>query len=267
VSAPATPPTRLPFVRVENVTKVYPSKTGAVLALDEVSLTVDEHEFVSILGSSGCGKSTLLMIISGLLPASAGEIQILGDRVRGPYIDLGIVFQQDVLLDWRNVLDNVLLQSDVRHLNRAESTRRARYLLKLVGLQGFEDKYPSQLSGGMRQRVSICRALLHDAPLLLMDEPFGALDALTREQMNLELLRMWDLQRKTVVFVTHSIPEAVFLSDRVIVMSPRPGRVEETIQIDLPRPRTMSIRDAPEFTDYNRRIRRIFQASGVLTED
>jgi NitT/TauT family transport system ATP-binding protein len=266
--APASQPVQPgAFVVVDKVTKVYPARSGAVLALDEVSLHVEEGEFVSILGSSGCGKSTLLMLMSGLLPVSSGSIQILGKQVRGPYIDLGIVFQQDVLLDWRNVLDNVLLQADVRHLDKAEATKRARYLLNLVGLQGFEDKYPSQLSGGMRQRVSICRALLHDAPLLLMDEPFGALDALTREQMNLELLRIWQRQRKTVVFVTHSIPEAVFLSDRVIVMTPRPGRIEEVIKVDLPRPRTMSMRDDARFADYNRHIRRIFQASGILSEE
>jgi NitT/TauT family transport system ATP-binding protein len=238
-----------------------------VHAVDGVSFEIREQEFVSLLGPSGCGKSSLLMMISGLMPASAGAIHIRGTRVAKPYVELGIVFQQDVLLDWRNVLDNVLLPADIRHLDRNAAKARALDLLDLVGLAGFEKKYPSQLSGGMRQRVSICRALLHDAPLLLMDEPFGALDALTREQMNFELLRIWGRSRKTVLFVTHSIPEAVLLSDRVIVMSPRPGRIEETIEIDLPRPRGRAVRDSDRFAEYNRQIRAIFEARGVLHED
>jgi NitT/TauT family transport system ATP-binding protein len=256
-----------PFVVVHDVSKVYRTRDGGVHAVDNVSFEIGEEEFVSLLGPSGCGKSSLLMMISGLMPVSTGDITIQGVRVSRPYVDLGIVFQQDVLLDWRNVLDNVLLQADIRHMDRKAARIRAMSLLELVGLTGFEKKYPSQLSGGMRQRVSICRALLHDAPLLLMDEPFGALDALTREQMNLELLRIWNQSKKTVLFVTHSIPEAVLLSDRVIVMSPRPGRIEESITIDLPRPRGMSVRDSQAFGDYDRRIRAIFEASGVLHED
>jgi NitT/TauT family transport system ATP-binding protein len=259
--------TRKPFVRVQQVTKVYPTRVGFIHAVDEVSFDIGEHEFLSIVGPSGCGKSTLLMMISGLLHSSDGEISIQGKRIDRPYNDLGIVFQQDVLLDWRNVLQNVMLQCEIRGLDKKQYVPRALSLLGLVGLKGFENKLPSELSGGMRQRVSICRALVHDAPLLLMDEPFGALDALTRDQMNIDLLRIWDQDRKTVLFITHSIPEAIFLSDRVIVMSPRPGTIEEIIDIDLPRPRHLELRDAPEFGSYNRRIRQIFQAVGVLTAD
>jgi NitT/TauT family transport system ATP-binding protein len=207
------------------------------------------------------------MMISGLLPYSSGEIRIQGQRIERPYTDLGIVFQQDVLLDWRSVFQNIMLQCDIRRLDRKQYAQRALELLDLVGLRGFEHKYPYELSGGMRQRVSICRALVHDAQLLLMDEPFGALDALTREQMNLDLQRIWDQERRTVLFITHSIPEAVFLSDRVIVMSPRPGRIEEILHIDLPRPRHLRVRETPEFAVFNRRIREVFQAVGVLTDD
>jgi NitT/TauT family transport system ATP-binding protein len=254
------------FVSVKNVSRVYASKDGPVHAVDNVSLDIRKCEFLSVLGPSGCGKSTLLMMISGLIPVSDGSIEIQGQPVMRPYTDLGIVFQQDLLLDWRTILQNVMLQCQIRHLDNRRFLERARYLLRLVGLDGFEQRFPSQLSGGMRQRVSICRALVHDAALLLMDEPFGALDALTREQMNVELLKIWDHEKKTVLFITHSIPEAVFLSDRVVVMSPRPGKIDEVIDIDLPRPRAMSVRDTSRFAELNHRIRRIFQARGVLSE-
>jgi NitT/TauT family transport system ATP-binding protein len=238
-----------------------------VHALDEISLEIQEHEFISILGPSGCGKSTLMMIVSGLLPPSVGEVRIGGKRVDGPHTDLGVVFQRDVLLDWRTVQDNVMLQCEVRGLDKRQYLERTRALLTQVGLDGFADRYPHELSGGMRQRVAICRALVHDPPLLLMDEPFGALDALTREQMNSDLMRIWEQTRKTVVFITHSIPEAVILSDRVVVMSPRPGRVEEIIEVDLPRPRSTAVRESADYAHYNRRIRGYFKAIGVLTED
>jgi NitT/TauT family transport system ATP-binding protein len=204
------------------------------------------------------------MMISGLMSASDGRIDIQGQRVTRPYTDLGIVFQQDVLLDWRNVLQNVMLQCEIRHLDQNEFGERARYLLKLVGLEGFERKFPSQLSGGMRQRVSICRALVHDAPLLLMDEPFGALDALTREQMNLELLKIWDREKKTVLFITHSIPEAVFLADRVLVMTTRPGRLLDDVRVELPRPRSLDVMNTPEFGAHARHIRHLFNVQGGL---
>src|SRR6516162_7308864 len=231
------------YISVEQISKRYDGRAGPIDALAPLSFEVDENEFVSIVGPSGCGKSTLLMIISGLLPSSAGMVRIKSALVDAPYTKLGFVFQQDVLLDWRNVLQNVLLQSQIRRLDKKMATARAKELLQLVGLEGFENQYPYELSGGMRQRVAICRALLHDPDLLLMDEPFGALDAIARDQLNEDLLRYRDRARKTIVFVTHSIQEAVFLSDRILVMSPRPGRIEAIIEIDLPRPRRLTIRE------------------------
>ncbi len=254
------------FISVDGLSKQYVSRTGPILALDKVNFAVAEREFVSVIGPSGCGKSTLLMIASGLTPPSTGTVTIGGRRVVGPYTELGIVFQEDVLLDWRSVLQNVLLQADIRGTRNAIAEARARELLDMVGLAGFETKYPHELSGGMRQRVSICRALLHDPALLLMDEPFGALDALTRDQMNLDLLGFWEKFQMTVLFVTHSISEAVFLSDRVIVMSPRPGKIETIIPIGLARPRRLTMRDSPEFTEYTRSVRSVFERAGVLKE-
>ena len=191
-------------------------------------------EFVSIVGPSGCGKSTLLMLISGLIPATTGTIEVGGAAVKGAVGNVAIVFQRDVLLDWRTVLANVLLPVEIKKLDPVSHRRKARELLRSVGLEEFEDKYPGELSGGMRQRVAICRALVQDPGLLLMDEPFGALDALTREQMNLDLQRMWLRDRNTVLFITHSIEEAVLLSDRVVVMSSRPGRIADIVTDDLP---------------------------------
>lgn len=255
-----------PNVVARGVTKTYRSRRGAVQALDEIDLDLAENEFLSIVGPSGCGKSTLLMIVSGLFPPSGGYVEIGGERVTKPYTDLGIVFQRDVLLDWRTVLKNVMLPCEIRRLNRPVYRRRALDLLELVGLGGFEDKLPHELSGGMRQRVAICRALVHGPRLLLMDEPFGALDALTREQMNLDLLHLREEMRTSVLFITHSIPEAVFLADRVLVMSPRPGRIVETIEVDLPRPRTLAVTESATFGIYTSRIREIFKAHGVLSE-
>jgi NitT/TauT family transport system ATP-binding protein len=255
------------FIEIAGVRKTYNSRTGTVNALSAVDLGIESHEFISIVGPSGCGKSTLLMIMSGLLAPSEGSIRIGGVPVKGPYTELGFVFQQDVLLDWRTVIKNVLLQADIRGLDRTAMEARARKLLKLVNLEGFEERFPYELSGGMRQRVSICRALLHDPELLLMDEPFGALDAFTRDQLNIDLLHFWHETKKTIIFVTHSIPEAVFLSDRVIVMTPRPGRVEEIVKIDLPRPRRLALRDTPPFGEYTRLITSIFESVGVLKEE
>lgn len=256
-----------PFIQIQNVNKIYPTADGEIHALDVINLDIFEGEFISILGPSGCGKSTLLMLIAGLIKPTAGTITIGDQPVLKPYTDLGIVFQRDLLLDWRTVLDNILLQIEIRHLKTSNYEQTALDLLQRVDLADFAKRYPRELSGGMRQRVSICRALVHDPPLLLMDEPFGALDALTRDQMNLDLLRIWEQSRKTVFFVTHSIPEAVFLSDRVMVMSARPGSVVEIIPIELPRPRHLSIRDTSEFANYNRHIREIFKVQGVLVED
>jgi NitT/TauT family transport system ATP-binding protein len=255
------------LVRIEGVSKVYATRDGPVRALDQVSVNARRGEFLSILGPSGCGKSTLLMIAAGLLPASSGAVLVDGKAVVQPRTDVGIVFQSPVLLEWRTALGNVLLQTEARNVDRAAAEARARALLAAVGLAGFENKYPHELSGGMRQRVSLCRALIHEPHQLLMDEPFGALDALTRDQLTLDLQRLWNERRMTVLFVTHSVSEAVFLADRVVVMTPRPGRVDRTLDIDLPRPRRLALRDTPQFADYSRHIRSLFLASGVLREE
>jgi NitT/TauT family transport system ATP-binding protein len=248
------------------VTKVYPSPRGAVHALDDVSFSVEPGQFVSILGPSGCGKSTLLMIVAGLRARSAGSVFVSGNPVTRPQTDVGIVFQTDVLLDWRTNLGNVLLQVEMRKLKPAAHRERALGLLRSVGLEGFEQKHPFELSGGMRQRVAICRALVHDPSILLMDEPFGALDALTREQMMLDLQKLWMDSKKSVLFITHSIPEAVFLSDRVIVMTPRPGSIDTEITVDLPRPRTFDVMGTPAFNTYTQEIHHIFQRRGVIRD-
>jgi NitT/TauT family transport system ATP-binding protein len=225
---------------------------------------VGAAEFVSLLGPSGCGKSTLLRCIAGLEPMTGGRIAIKGVPIAGPPEDMGIVFQRDVLLDWLTVLRNVLLPCRIRRLRVKDWDPKARALLDLMGLGGFENRFPWELSGGMRQRVAICRALLLDPSLLLMDEPFGALDAMTRDELNLELQRVWLADAKTVLFVTHSIVEAVFMSDRVLVMSRSPGRVEDVVKIDLQRPRTLAIRETPEFSGYVARIRQLFEGFGML---
>jgi NitT/TauT family transport system ATP-binding protein len=253
-------------VLLDGVSKLYPTRGEPLLAVDSCSLACEPGEFVSIVGPSGCGKSTMLLMMAGLVPQSSGTVTIGDEVVEGAYTDLGFVFQDAVLLEWRRALDNVLLQVDMRGLDRRLYEPRARELLELVGLAGFEDRFPHELSGGMRQRVAICRALVHDPPLLLMDEPFGALDALTRDQLNLDLQRIWLESRKTVVFVTHSITEAVFLSDRVVVMSPRPGRIEDVLTIDLPRPRDLDVRETEEFGAYARQLREVFASLGVLRQ-
>jgi NitT/TauT family transport system ATP-binding protein len=255
-----------PFVRIQAVGKSYRTKGRRLKALDPINLDLATGEFISVVGPSGCGKSTLMMLVAGLVPVTTGQIEIEGRRVTSPYTNVGIVFQRDALLDWRTVIDNVLLQIDIRRLPRARYDQAARDLLARVGLAGFETYHPWELSGGMRQRVALCRALIHDPSLLLMDEPFGALDALTRDQMILDLERIWLENRKTVLFITHSISEAVFLSDRIIVMSPRPGRIATEIRVELPRPRRLSVRETPTFGQYTAHIREQFQAFGLLTE-
>jgi NitT/TauT family transport system ATP-binding protein len=243
------------LIQYERVRKIYNSGNDEVIALEEVSFGVEPEEFVTVVGRSGCGKSTLLKITAGLLPATGGEVRVAGIAVKSPLTNIGVVFQSPVLLAWRKALDNVLLQIEARGLDVDAYRQRALELLELTGLRGFENKYPNELSGGMQQRVSISRALIHEPPLLLMDEPFGALDAITRDEMNLELLRIWSESKKTVLFITHSIPEAVFLGDRVVVMTPRPGKVADIMTIDLPRPRTTALRDDQKFIGYVRKIR------------
>jgi len=263
----AAPSSAEPYLRLQGLSKVYATRDGPVRALDQVSLSERRGQFVSIVGPSGCGKSTLLMIAAGLMSPSSGLVAIDGSAVTRPRTDIGIVFQSPVLLEWRTALGNVMLQAEAKKLERGPAERRARALLAAVGLAGFEDKYPHELSGGMRQRVSLCRALIHDPPQLLMDEPFGALDALTRDQLVLDLQRICNERRMTVLFITHSVPEAVFLSDQVIVMTPRPGRIDRVIDIDLPRPRTLALRETPQFAHYSREILDLFLARGVLREN
>ena len=255
-----------PYIRLRGVGKSYDTKDGSVQACADVDLDVRHSEFVAFVGPSGCGKTTILKMVAGLVPYSAGEVSVGGRRGDRPLTDVGIVFQEPILLDWRDVLSNVLLQVDIRKLPRAEGEAVARQLLQQTGLAGFEHKKPYELSGGMRQRVSICRALVHDPPLLLMDEPFGALDALTREQISMDIQRVWMDKRKTAIHITHSIPEAVLLADRVVVMGPRPGRIVEIIDIDLPRPRRLD-RLPERFNQYAGRIREIFKSKGVLAMD
>ncbi|SCD71108.1 NitT/TauT family transport system ATP-binding protein [Streptomyces sp. ScaeMP-e83] len=227
-------------VQLSDVAVRFRSKKRDVTALSEVSLDVAPGEFVAIVGPSGCGKSTLLKLVAGLLTASSGEVLLGGDRVDGPRHDIGYVFQRAALLEWRSALRNILLQAEIRRMPAAQARGRADELIRMTGLTGFEDAYPHELSGGMQQRVALCRALLHEPPVLLMDEPFGALDALTREQMNTELNRIWRSTGTTVLLVTHSISEAVYLADRVVVMSPRPGTITEIIEVGLPAERDYS---------------------------
>ncbi|MGW7091759.1 ABC transporter ATP-binding protein [Streptomyces sp. NPDC054874] len=227
-------------VRLADVSVRFRSKKRDVTAIGDVSLDVAPGEFVAIVGPSGCGKSTLLKLVAGLLTASSGEVLLGGERVTGPRHDIGYVFQRAALLEWRSALRNILLQAEIRHMEPAVARERADDLIRMTGLTGFEDAYPHELSGGMQQRVALCRALLHEPPVLLMDEPFGALDALTREQMNTELNRIWRTTGTTVLLVTHSISEAVYLADRVVVMSQRPGTVTEIIEVGLPAERDYS---------------------------
>jgi NitT/TauT family transport system ATP-binding protein len=244
------------LIKVDNVSKVFESlKGGEVGALSDVSLEIMKGEFLSIIGPSGCGKSTLLRIIGGLMRATSGTTTIEGNEIKGPLPAAGFIFQSITLFPWLTVLGNVLMPCTIRKLNKSDYVEKAKSLMAMMGLEGFEDKYPFELSGGMQQRVSIARALLYDPEILLMDEPFGALDALTREEMGLELLRVWDRTKVTTVLVTHDIAESVFLSDRVLVMSRRPGKILKTITVELPRPRTLASKAEPLFSDYAIRIR------------
>jgi NitT/TauT family transport system ATP-binding protein len=247
---------------LSGVGKSFGARSSAVVALDAIDLSIARSEFLTLLGPSGCGKSTLLMIMAGLVAPSRGTVVVDGKPVTRPLTDIGIAFQQDLLFDWRTVLGNVMLQADIRGMDREKARSKAAQLLARVGLQGFEQRRPWELSGGMRQRVALCRALLHDARVLLLDEPFGALDALTRDQMNLDLQSLWWADRPTAVLVTHSISEAIFLSDRVVVLSPRPGRIVLETAIDLPRPRTIEMRDTVEFVTYQRRLRAAIENPG-----
>jgi NitT/TauT family transport system ATP-binding protein len=251
------------MISARGVQKRY-GGAGGLLALEDVTLEIEEGEFVSLLGPSGCGKSTFLRCLAGLERPTGGALLLDEAPVNGPPEKLGIAFQRDALLDWFSVLENTLLPADFGGYDRKAYEPRARELLAMVGLKDFADVYPSALSGGMRQRAAICRSLLLQPRLLLMDEPFGALDALTRDQLNVDLHRLWQRQRMTVGFVTHSISEAVFLSTRIVVFSARPGRIAEDIRVDLPDDRKLAVRDTPDFIRYTQHIRSLFEKMGLI---
>lgn len=251
-------------VSVENVTKTFRTDKQRVVALEDFSLEADPGSFVAIVGPSGCGKSTLLRLVAGLSEVTTGRISVDGRPVTGTMRDVGMVFQDDVLFKWRTVIKNVMLPVEIKGLDRHSHRTEAYRLLEQVGLKGFEKALPTQLSGGMKQRVAICQALLQEPRLLLMDEPFGALDALTREQMQLDLQKLWLERRNTVIFITHSISEAALLADRIIVMTPRPGRWAADFDVSLPRPRALSDRHSEEYREITTKIHEIFQATGVF---
>jgi NitT/TauT family transport system ATP-binding protein len=254
-----------PLIRIVGLEKRFAARSGGIVtALSNINLDIAPGEFISVVGPSGCGKTTLLRILAGLEQASAGEVFSGGEPVKKPRADAGVVFQQAVLLPWNTVLTNVLLSAQLKGDHSAATTARAEKLLAFMGLQDFAQKYPFELSGGMQQRVSICRALMRDPKILLMDEPFGALDAMTREAMNIELMRVWSEQRMTVFFITHSIPEAVLLGDRLVVMSPRPGRIAEVVDVRIDRPRSLKTMATPRFGELCDHIRGLFGAEASL---
>jgi NitT/TauT family transport system ATP-binding protein len=256
------------MIRLDKLAKTYRTQRGELVpALEDIDLEVRENELVTLVGASGCGKSTLLKLIGGLLAPSRGTIRIRDQVLDGPHSDVGFVFQEALLLPWRSVVDNVLFSIEMLGLDRRRYRERAMELLHLAGLAGFETKYPRELSGGMQQRVAICRALVHDPGLLLMDEPFGALDAMTREEMGLELLRIWEDRPKTVIFVTHSIPEAILLADRVVVMTPRPGRIARVLDVQLPRPRRIDLEFDERFKAYSNEVRSLIFAKRWRARD
>ena len=244
-----------PILTAEGLDKTFLSREGDVRALKDVSLSITEGEFVSLVGPSGCGKTTLLRILGGLLPADRGVVRIDNRPLTQPRRDVGFIFQDPTLMPWRSVLKNVTLPLEVQGSNGHKQRGRAMELLRLVGLSGFENLHPHELSGGMQQRVAIARALVHEPSILLMDEPFGSLDAITRNQMNLELLRIWHATRKTILMVTHTIQEAIFLADRVLIMSPRPGYIQATLDVGLPRPRDSEIYYNEEFANLYHSVR------------
>ncbi len=252
------------YIQIEELQKIYKTRLGPVHALGPVSMNIAEGEFVSFLGPSGCGKSTLLMMIAGLLSHSEGKITINNKVVKDPQIDVGIVFQKPVLVDWRDVIGNVMLQIEMRKLDREKYLPRAKELLTSVGLADFMTNRPYELSGGMQQRTSFCRSLVHDPPMILMDEPLGALDAMTRNQLRGDLEKLWMDTKKTLLFVTHDIAEAIQLSDRIIIITPRPGKVGKIIDINLPRPRDLEVRTSKEFIEYEKEITDIFMSYGVM---
>jgi len=254
----------LPIV-IRDVSKVFGQETSKPFrALKPITITINAGDFISVVGASGCGKSTLMLMVAGLLESTTGDIRVGDTQVRGPITDVGIAFQDHLLLDFRTAFENVMLHADIRGLPRPALAERAQELFAQLRLEHAMQKYPVQLSGGMRQRVSLIRTLVHDPSVILMDEPFGALDALTRLQVRSDLEALWLRRRPTVLFITHSVEEAVGLSDRIIVMSPSPGEIVDEITVDLPRPRPLVLGDAPEFGAYVNRIHHHFERLGVL---
>jgi NitT/TauT family transport system ATP-binding protein len=255
------------LIDVRDLYKRYSTSQGDTVAIDNISFAVEKSEFISIVGPSGCGKSTLLKIIAGLLPFDRGTITVAGQDVHGPLRGIGFVFQRPVLFRWKNVLANVLAPIDLMGLNKKQYIQKAYDLLELAKLTGFETRYPMELSGGMQQRVSICRALIYDPTVILMDEPFGALDAMTRDKMNLEILRIWREKKKTILFVTHSIYEAAFLADSIIVLSDRPSRVRQIIPVQLPRPRKLVMKTTDMYGQYVSRLYELMKEEMEKVED
>lgn len=255
---PAAVDTRETLIAIDAMNKVYSTADGPVHALKDVSLEVLKGEFVALVGPSGCGKTTLLKILAGLVDHTDGSVELAGSTIHGPRDDVGIAFQGAVLLPWRRVIDNVLLPIELRHKPTDRDRQRAHELLDTVGLGDFAERYPSELSGGMQQRVSICRSLVHDPSFILLDEPFGALDALTREQLNVQLNEMWAGSDKTAILITHSISEAVFLAERVVIMGPRPGRILDIVPVPFGRHRSIDLLGSPEFADLTTTIRGYF---------
>jgi NitT/TauT family transport system ATP-binding protein len=253
------------LISVQNLNKIYRTREGAdIHALQDINFKMQQGEFVTVVGPSGCGKSTLLKILAGILPRTDGSVYLMNEPIEGPRRDIGVVFQAPVLLPWLTVLDNVMVPVQVQHRDKKVYRQRALELLEMTGLSEFEKKYPFELSGGMQQRVGISRALVNDPAILLMDEPFGALDAMTREHMNIELLRIWRESKKTVLFITHSIAESVLLADRVIVLTPRPGKIARVIEVDLPRPRSVDMYATPKFGEYAKDIRTLLNVKGAI---
>ncbi|MFR8169690.1 MAG: ABC transporter ATP-binding protein [Marvinbryantia sp.] len=255
------------MLKFDHIGMKYKTLTGYTEALVDVNFDVNDGEFVTVLGPSGCGKSTFLFIGTGLTAPTSGRAVLDGNEITKPVKEVGFVFQDHLLLEWRTVLQNIMIQGEFRNLDKAVTKQKAMELIRQVGLEGFENKYPWELSGGMQQRVSICRALVHEPELLMMDEPYGALDALTREQMRVDLEKMWMQKKCTILFVTHDIDEAIMLADKVVILTPRPGRVKSIIPIDLPRPRNLAVKESREFLAYRKEITGIFTEMGILKED
>lgn len=249
---------------IDDATKYYQTKTGQTHALEKFSATVQEGELVCLLGPSGCGKTTLLWAMSGLHPLTSGQVLLDGKAVRGPRPEIGMVFQDANLLPWRTLIQNIYFPFEIKGLNPKDSRDHVQHLLETVGLAGFENKYPRELSGGMQQRASIVRCLSFDPAVLLMDEPFGALDAFTRDEMNLLLLKLWSENKKTITFVTHSIAEALFLADRILIMTPRPGRLAMEFPVELPRPRTLDMQTTTYFVESVKRIKDVIHGGAIV---